>query len=59
MNNQPIVGASAPQTIDKSRYYNVGKTRIKITEHFPEQGPSVTDLLEDVIVHMGDRKKSA
>lgn len=36
-------------TIDGIHYFVIGKTRIKVTEHFQEQGPSLTTLLEDVI----------
>ena len=38
-------------TIDGIHYFVIGKTRIKVTEHFQEQGPSLTKLLEDVITY--------
>lgn len=38
-------------TIDGVHYFVIGKTRIKVTEHFQEQGPSLTELLEDVITY--------
>lgn len=38
-------------TIDGIHYFLIGKTRIKVTEHFQEQGPTLTKLLEDVITY--------
>uniref|UniRef100_UPI0025B774DD hypothetical protein n=2 Tax=Bacteroidales TaxID=171549 RepID=UPI0025B774DD len=38
-------------TIDGIHYFVIGKTRIKVTEHFQEQGPSLAALLEDVITY--------
>lgn len=38
-------------TIDGIHYFVIGKTRIKVTEHFQEQGPSLVALLEDVITY--------
>ena len=38
-------------TINGTLYFVIGKTRIKETEHFPEGGPTVIDLMEDVITH--------
>lgn len=47
--------ASAPKgellTINGTQYFVVGKTRIKVTEHFPEQGPSMSSLIEDLIIY--------
>ena len=34
---------------DGQLYFIHGKTRIKVTEHFPEGGKSLNTLLEDVI----------
>ncbi len=46
---------SAPKgellTINGTQYFVVGKTRIKVTEHFPEQGPSISNLIEDLIIY--------
>lgn len=36
-------------TVNGTLYFIVGKTRIKVTEHFPQTGPTVTDLVEDAI----------
>lgn len=48
--------ATAPSgeyvTIDGTLYFIVGKTRIKVTEHFAQEGKSLSDLLEDVIIHI-------
>ena len=38
-------------TIGGTLYFVVGKTRIKVTEHFPKKGPQLSDLLEDVITY--------
>lgn len=38
-------------TINGTLYFLIGKTRIKVTEHFPDGGPTVTELVEDVITH--------
>ena len=38
-------------TIDGTLYFVTGKTRIKVTEHFPDGRPTVTDLMEDMISH--------
>lgn len=37
------------ETIDGIQYFVVGKNRIKVTEHFRQEGPAISDLLEDVI----------
>ncbi len=34
---------------DGQLYFVHGKTRIKVTEHFPSEGKSLNALLEDVI----------
>lgn len=49
MTAPPSSGSYA--TIDGTLYFIFGKTKIKVTEHFPEGGPTVTDLMEDVISH--------
>lgn len=36
-------------TIDGTLYFVVGNARIKVTEHFPQTGPTITDLVEDAI----------
>lgn len=40
-----------PITVNGNQYYVIGKTRIKITEHFQENGPSVVALLENMITY--------
>lgn len=37
--------------IDGTLYFLYGNTRIKVTEHFAENGKTVVDLLEDVILY--------
>lgn len=36
-------------TINDTLYFIVGKNRTKVTEHFPQEGPTISELLEDVI----------
>ena len=36
--------------IDGEEYYIMGKTRIKITEHFPASGKQLDELVTDLIV---------
>ena len=38
-------------------YHYCGKTRIKVHEHFPEHGKSLSELIENVILHTA--KKTA
>lgn len=38
-------------TIDGTLYFVVRNARIKVTEHFPATGPTVTDLVEDAITY--------
>lgn len=38
-------------SINGTLYFVAGKTRIKVTEHFPQTGPTVVDLAEDIITH--------
>ena len=32
-----------------TQYFVVGKYKIKVSEHFPEQGKSIDNLLEDAV----------
>lgn len=52
MNN---TGSNGPEgttvTINGNQYYIIGKTRIKITEHFPSGGKQIDELLTDLIAH--------
>lgn len=45
-NNGTLLTAS-----DGTQYYVVGKVRIKVSEHFAENGKTIDTLLEDVIQH--------
>lgn len=38
-------------TINGNQYYIIGKTRIKITEHFPASGKQLDELISDLIIH--------
>lgn len=31
-------------------YFNYGRTRIKVIEHFPEEGKTITELIEELIL---------
>ena len=47
---------------DGQLYFIHGKTRIKVTEHFPVNGKSLNTLLEDVIqfsANQGDENRPA
>ena len=49
-------------TLNGQQYFQIGKTRIKVTEHFPEAGTSMADQLVDVIIYTaraGDLDKIA
>ena len=37
-------------TIDGSRYFTIGKNRIKVTEHFLTDGKTITDFIQGVIL---------
>lgn len=51
MNKDTRAPAGELQTIDGTQYFVVGKTRIKVTEHFPEQAPTMASLIEDLILY--------
>lgn len=36
---------------DGQEYFHMGKTRIKITEHFPEKGRAMGELIEELILY--------
>ena len=36
---------------DGQEYFYIGKTRIKITEHFPEKGKTMGELIEELILY--------
>lgn len=38
-------------TINGTLYFVVGKTRIKVVEHFQQSGPEIMDLLENIITY--------
>ena len=44
---------------DGQAYFHIGKTRIKITEHFPEKGRTVGELVEELILHAARRDQRA
>ena len=46
------------QWIDDVLYYISGKTRIRIEEHFAENGKDITSLLENVIIYDNTHGKS-
>ena len=36
---------------DGQEYFYIGKNRVKITEHFPDEGKSIGDLIEDMVLY--------
>ena len=58
----PVSQGGEYVTLNGQTYFQIGKTRIKVTEHFPEAGPSIADQLVDVITYSarsGDLDKIA
>lgn len=55
MNREPLsassgsFGGSITTTDHGIQYFVIGKTRIKITEHFPENGKSIDELIDGLI----------
>ena len=49
---EPTMAESALYMRDEDgiEYYCCGNTRIKITDSFPEKGPSMNELLTDLII---------
>ena len=43
--------------LDGTTYFYCGNTRIKVVEHFPEDGKSMETLIEDVIRYAGKLKQ--
>lgn len=50
-NNKEPVLTGQYTTIDGVLYFVTGTNRVKVAEHFPDNGPKVADLLEDGIKH--------
>lgn len=44
--------------LDGTTYFYCGNTRIKVVEHFPEDGKSMETLIEDLIRYAGKRKQA-
>ena len=49
MNNIPTKGRTVIE--NGEQYFIMGKTRIKITEHFPANGKQLDELITDLIAH--------
>lgn len=45
--------------LDGTLYYYNGNTRIRVTEYFKENGPTLSNLVEDVILYKTNTKKTA
>ena len=43
--------------LDGTTYFYCDNTRIKVVEHFPEDGKSMEELIEDVIRYVGNEKQ--
>lgn len=46
-----IPGGRVVTTPTGEQYYIIGKNRIKITEHFPDNGKQLDELIGDLIEH--------
>ena len=44
--------------LDGTTYFYCGNTRIKVVEHFPEDGKSMETLIKDVIRYAGNRNQA-
>lgn len=44
--------------LDGTTYFYYGNTRIKVVEHFLEDGKTMETLIEDVIRYAGNRKQA-
>ena len=53
-------GQTEGQTVIENgeQYFIMGKTRIKITEHFPAKGKQLEELITDIIVHKMKEKSA-
>jgi len=40
-------------------YFYIGKNRIKITEHFPEKGKTMRELIEDLVLYAARQEERA
>ncbi len=43
---------------DGREYCQIGKTRIRITEHFPEKGRTMGELIEELVLYAARREES-
>lgn len=46
-------------TIDGRKYFVSANNYIEISEHFAENGKSLNELIEDVIIYTADSRKTA
>lgn len=44
---------------DGREYFCIGKTRIRITEHFPENGRSMGELIEDLVLYAARQEEQS
>ncbi len=50
--SSPDGGIPGPTVkVDEQQYFVMGKTRIKITEHFPTDGKRIEELIADLITN--------
>ena len=47
--NEPLPEPFYGTELDGEKFFYIGNTRIKVSEHFNDKGKSIEDLLEDVI----------
>ena len=47
--SEPVPEPFYGTELDGEKFFYIGNTRIKVSEHFNDKGKSIEDLLEDVI----------
>ena len=47
--NEPVPEPFYGTELDGEKFFYIGNTRIKVSEHFNDHGKTINDLLEDVI----------
>lgn len=51
--DRPTQGGARGQTIEENgqEYFVIGNLKIKITEHFPDNGKEIQELVAELITH--------
>ena len=56
MNNIPTEGRTVIE--NGEQYFIMGKNKIKIVEHFPDEGKQLDELITDLIAHKMKEKSA-